>query len=201
MSASPGQKIWTRRALIAGAAGLAAHQAIRHGWEYVFPIRFAEVLPGRLYRGAWQQPWPMRGLVRSYRLKTILALCHTEGHDLALRERALARDCGVRWLHVPIVDDPRLADGRSIDQLLDQAADALNDASHYPIYYHCHHGKNRSSMAQMAWRMKHFGWSLDRAADELLRTLGPDCVPPADDFARVVGYYERVVLPDRSRRA
>ncbi len=198
MIPSDSRRAWTRRALIAGAAGLAAHQAVRHGREYVLPVRFAEVLPGRLYRGAWQQPWPMRGLVRSYRLRTILALCHTEGHDLALRERALARDCGVRWLHVPIVDDPRLAGGRTIDHLLDQAAGALNDSSNYPMYFHCHHGKNRSSMAQMAWRTRHCGWSLDHASEELLRRLGPDCVPPAEDYARVVGYYQRVVLPGRT---
>ena len=191
------RRAWTRRAALAACAGLATHQLVRHGYEYVLPIRFFEVLPGRLYRGAWQQPWPMRMILRTHEIKTVVALAHTEGHDLALREKALARESGARWLHIPIVDDPRIGHGKAIDALIDEAADALADPANHPVYFHCHHGKNRSSMAQMAWRTKHCGWSLDRSASELLATLGPDCVPPADDYARISGYYQRVVVPNR----
>ncbi len=55
---------WARIALGVGLLILAAEQTWRHGHDYVFADRFAIVEPGRIYRGAWQKPWPMRRLVR-----------------------------------------------------------------------------------------------------------------------------------------
>ncbi len=142
---------------------LSVQQACRHGYEYVLPVRAVEVVPGALYRGAWQHDIPMRGLVREHHIKTIVALAHPEGHHMAIAERKLARDLGVDWVHVPIIDDPKIGHGKTVTELLDQAADLLADPDRRPIYFHCHHGLIRTSMAQMAWRMKHCGWTLERA--------------------------------------
>ena len=84
------RRTWIRRALIAGAAGLGAQQIWRHGHDYVFLEQFRVVEPGRIYRGAWQQPWPMRRIIRRYHIRTILALAHPPTNPLVGREQALA---------------------------------------------------------------------------------------------------------------
>jgi len=126
-----------------------------------------------------------------------MALAHEEDHFLALREKALTRELGVRWLHVPIVDDLRIGRGKTVSELLELAADSLNDPRNHPIYFHCHHGINRSSMAQMAWRTKHYGWSVTQAADEIANTLCRMFVPPLEDYQQVERFYETIVLPMR----
>ena len=62
------------------------------------------VEPGKIYRGAWQKPWPMQRLVRDYKIRTILALAHPRRAYLSVHERALARELGFRWIHIPIID-------------------------------------------------------------------------------------------------
>lgn len=85
------RRTWIRRALIAGSVGIGAQQIWRHGHDYVFMDQFQVVEPGRIYRGAWQKPWPMKRLVRDYKIKTILALAHPADHYLSVQERAIAR--------------------------------------------------------------------------------------------------------------
>jgi len=105
---------WIRRGLLAALLGLVAQQAWRHGRDYVFADQFAVVEPGKIYRGAWQQPWPMRRVVQQYKVKTVLALAHPPDHPLAVREKAMARELGYRWVHIPIVDERSLGDWRVI---------------------------------------------------------------------------------------
>ena len=57
------RRVWVRRGFWAALAGLAGQQAWRHGHDYVFADQFAVVEPGKIYRGAWQKPWPMRRVV------------------------------------------------------------------------------------------------------------------------------------------
>src|SRR3954447_11040105 len=110
---------WIRRSLVGTLGCFVAQQTWRHGHDYIFADKFAVVEPGRIYRGAWQQPWPMRRLVREYKIKTIVALAPPSAPPLSLQERALADELGIRWIHIPIVDDRRVSDGKSIADLLD----------------------------------------------------------------------------------
>src|SRR5215217_334299 len=103
---------WIRRGLLAALLGLVAQQAWRHGRDYVFADQFAVVEPGKIYRGAWQQPWPMKRVVQQYKIKTVLALAHPPDHPLAIREKAMAEELGYRWIHIPIVDERSLGDWR-----------------------------------------------------------------------------------------
>jgi hypothetical protein len=161
------------------------------------PIRFAIVEPGRIYRGAWQEAWPMRRIVRDYQIKTIVALAHPPEHDLPIKEGALARELGLRWVHVPILDDPKLARGKSLNDLLDEAAALVADPANQPVYLHCHHGIVRTSMVQVAYRTRFCGWGLDRAYAEVVRQFGSVELAPADRD-RLATYYEQRVLPARS---
>ncbi len=189
---------WLRRGLVTFLALLAGQQAWRHGSDFVFAQRFTVVEPGKLYRGAWQKPWPMRRIVHNYKIKTVLALAHPSEHPLSVGERALAEELGFRWVHVPIVDERGTQDYRVINQKLEEAAAVLADPNNYPVYFHCHHGINRASMAQMAYRMKYCGWTLDQATDEISRTFGLVRVSHGPDYRHMQSYYAEKVLPFRN---
>lgn len=198
------RRTWIRRAVIAGTAGLGAQQLWRHGHDYVFLEQFRVVEPGQIYRGAWQKPWPMRRLVRDQRIRTVLALAHPAEHPLAVGERALAAEMKFEWIHIPIVDQRGTKDRaaeEAISDLLDRAAAVIADASKYPLYFHCHHGLNRTSMVQIAYRTKYCGWTLDRAAEEVDRSVGLVRVSHGPDYRHMVSFYENRVLPYRRGRA
>ena len=143
----------------------------------------------------------MRRLVREHKIKTIVALAHPGDHYLSVRERALAKELGVRWVHIPIVDDRSVADGRGISDLLEQAADEMADPTNYPLYFHCHHGINRASMVQIAYRTKHCGWTLDRATEEIADSFGLNAVHHGPDYRYMAEFYNDRVLPARRAQA
>lgn len=190
---------WLLRALfLGGLTALAGHQAWRHGRSYVFADRFAEVVPGRIYRGAWQKPWPMRRLLHDYKIKTVLALAHPADHPLSVRERAMGEELGFRWVHVPIVDARGTKDYHVINDKLEEAAAVLADPNSYPVYFHCHHGINRASMVQIAYRTKYCGWTLDQATEEIARTFGLVEVSHGPDYRHMQSFYAEKVLPFRT---
>ena len=188
---------WARRGLILALALLAIEQTWRHGHDYVFADRLAEVEPGRIYRGAWQKPWPMRRLVRDYHIKTVVALAHPADHPLPVQEQALARELGIKWVHVPIVDLRSADESRTISDQLEAAAAVVADRRNQPVYFHCHHGINRASMVQMAYRMLYCNWSFDQAADEIDRNFGLVEASKGPDYRHMEGFYRERVLPRR----
>jgi hypothetical protein len=143
------RRAWIRRAVWIGAAGIGGEQLWRHGNDYVFPVRFVTVVPGLVFRGAWQKPWPMRRIVRDYKIKTVVALAHPPNHYLTIQERKLASELGLKWIHIPIVDNRGTFDRAAEDavsDLIDQAAAAVADRNNQPVYFHCHHGPDYRHM-------------------------------------------------------
>jgi hypothetical protein len=191
------RRVWIRRGFAAAFVGLAGQQLWRHGRDYVFADQFAVVVPGKIYRGAWQQPWPMRRVVARYKIKTVLALAHPPDHPLAVREKAMAQELGYRWVHIPIVD--HRVDGvmQTVVDQLDRAAAVLADPANQPVYFHCHHGINRASMVQMAYRTRYCGWSLEQATEEIARSYGLIEVAHGPDYRQVERFYRERVLPSR----
>jgi protein tyrosine/serine phosphatase len=191
--------LWTRRLLILGLVILAAQQVWRHGRDYVFPDQFLVVEPGKIYRGAWQQDWPMRQIIRQYHIKTIVALAHPAESPKAIEEHALATGLGVRWLHIPIVEESTSpGEHKTVADALERAASAIADPANQPVYFHCHHGVNRASMVQMAFRMLHQGWTLEQARDEIARSpMGLVEVHHGVDHRYMTTFYEQRVLPKR----
>ena len=195
---------WIRGTLAAGTGGFALEQLWRHGHDYVFPKEFVVVEPGKIYRGAWQKPWPMRSIIHDRKIRTILALAHPSDHHLAIQEKRLADELGVKWIHIPIVDNRVDAKGsaeEAISDQLDKAASVLADPANYPIYFHCHHGLNRASMTQIAYRTKYCGWTLAKAADEIERSVGLVKVTHGPDYRHMMSYYENRVLKPRLRES
>jgi Tyrosine phosphatase family len=189
---------WVRRGLAVCLLLLAVEQAWRHGRDYVFAREFAVVEPGKIYRGAWQKGWPMRRIVSDCKIRTILALAHPDDHPLSVSERSLAAELGIRWMHIPIVDQRSATNPKTLSDLLDEAADVLADSKYYPIFFHCHHGLNRASMVQIAYRTKYCGWTLDQATDEVAKTVGLVKVTHGPDYRHMVDYYNSRVLPLRN---
>ncbi len=185
-------------------AAVALQQLWRHGHDYIFPSRLVTVEPGKIFRGAWQKPWPMRAIVHDHKIKTVLALAHPSNHPLAVEEKELAARLGVKWVHIPIVDQRGTGDKVSeeaISDLLERAAAILADPSNYPLFFHCHHGLNRTSMVQIAYRTKYCGWTLEQAAEEIERTVGLVKVNHGPDYRHMVSFYETRVLPYRREGA
>jgi hypothetical protein len=179
----------------------ACGQLWKHGRNYVFADRFAVVDSGKIYRGAWQQPWPMRRIIRMYRIKTILALAHPSNHPLAVRERALARELGVRWIHLPIAGRRGGLGSPVLFDWLEEAAAILGNPDNYPIYFHCHHGINRASMVQVAYRTQCCGWTLERATDEIVRNFGLTRSMQGPDYRCIQRFYALRIEPSRGLRA
>jgi protein-tyrosine phosphatase len=195
------RRAWAFRGFYAALAGLACQQLWRHGHDYVFADQFAVVEPGKIYRGAWQQSWPMRRVVSNYKIKTVLALAHPADHPLALREKAMAGELGYRWVHIPIVDQRSIGDPHSLSDQLDRAAAVLADPRNQPVYFHCHHGINRASMVQIAYRTKYCGWTLEAALDEISRTFGLVEADHGPDYRHMQKFYNTRVLPNRPKTA
>lgn len=191
------RRAWMRGILTAAGGGFAAQQLWRHGHDYVFTSQFAEVEPGKIYRGAWQKPWPMRRIVRDLHIKTVVALAHPPDHPLSIQEKALADELGFRWVHIPIVDKRDLTNNKSVSDLLEEAAAVIADPKNQPVFFHCHHGLNRASMLQIAYRTRYCGWSLEKAFEEIQHTFGLVTVAHGPDYHRMEEFYRERVLPQR----
>ncbi len=193
-----------RRRLIIAAVILIpilAQQVWRHGHDYVFAEKFAAVEPGKIYRGAWLQDWPMRRIVRDHKIKTVVALAHPEDDPWVDSERRLGEELGYRFLHVPIVDDRSNPNSNVLFDRLEQAADEIARPENQPVFFHCHHGINRASMAQMAYRMLHCGWTLEQAEAEIAKNFGLKAVSKGPDYRHMAGFYQNRVLPRREAQA
>jgi protein-tyrosine phosphatase len=140
---------------IVGAVVLLAIMARGH----VLPKRFAEVEPGLIFRGGYDQPWPLKRLVRDHGIREVLCLLN----PVSPEEKRVVEEAGIRLLNVPMPGDGR-ADFESLDRAADVIA-AARDAGR-PIFVHCAAGVQRTNAAIVAWRLRHCGWSYDQAIAE-----------------------------------
>jgi protein tyrosine phosphatase (PTP) superfamily phosphohydrolase (DUF442 family) len=143
------------------AAPLAGYSAWQWRDEF-FEKRVAVVVPGRIIRGAWQSPGPLRRILARERIRTVLSLTAINQDDPKYVDQArVVRETGVGWRLIPIHGSyATLAQ-------MEQAAAILADPSLQPIFYHCVAGHHRSSQAQAAYRIKHEGFSAERAWAEV----------------------------------
>jgi len=153
-----------RRRLLLGALGLTAATtaAVQFRDDFV-PKRFAEILPGQLYRGAWQRPRQIRAIVETYGIRAILSLSVMGQRDPKFASYAeVAREKKLDWVLIPIVGSY---------MTLDRMAEAADWVEHLPrpLLFHCVAGHHRTTQAHTAWRMRHHGWTFDQAWAEVAR--------------------------------
>ena len=154
-----------RRTWIKLALGVAVPPALYGAWQFrddFLEKRFAVVEPGRIYRGAWQCPVPLRRILVRERIKTVVTLTAINRDDPKYVAQApVLRELGVGWRFVPI-----RGSYATVEQMA-RAADLLADPSLQPVFFHCIAGHHRSSQAHAAYRIQHDGWTADRAWAEV----------------------------------
>lgn len=198
----------SRRKIIVRVLGLAAlltlagHQLWRHGHDYVFADKFYEVDAGKVYRGAWQQSWPMQRIIRDRKIKTIVALAHPPDAPLVQKEKAMAAENHLQFFHIPIVEQQQRTTPmvENVSDQLERAAAVIADPKNQPVYFHCHHGINRASMVQIAYRTMYCDWTLERATQEVADTFGLIKVDHGPDYRHMEKFYNERVLPRRLAR-
>jgi hypothetical protein len=139
--------------------------AVWEKWPEVrpYPRRFAAIEEGKLYRGAYPSGRNIRNLHQNQKIKTIVSLTG-KVNDAEERETlAAAEELGIRVHRFPMPGD-----GRGEFATLDMAADALARQDDWPIFFHCKAGEQRSNATLAAWRMRHCGYTLEQALDELI---------------------------------
>jgi len=150
-----------------------------------------------VYRGAWQKAWPLRQVIREHQIKTIVALAHPPSHPLAVMEKRISEELGVRWVHLPI-HDIRGDDTRTyVSDQLEKAAKIIGDPANQPVFFHCHHGVNRASMAHIAYRTMICGWTMEEAEKEVAGQFGLVRVNQGPDYRHMQKFFDERVVPYR----
>lgn len=143
---------------LATAAGFGASAV----WDDLVEKRVAVVVPGRLVRGAWQRPGPLRRLIAREKIRTIVSLTAINRDDPKYVDQAqVVRDTGVDWILIPM-----RGSRATLDQLV-EAADLLADPRRGPVFFHCVAGHHRTSLVHAAYRIRHEGWTAERAWAEV----------------------------------
>src|SRR5512135_193953 len=177
---------------VSAALGLAV-AAFRDDWA---EKRVSVVVPGRLVRGAWQRPGPLRRILARERIKTIVTLTAINRDDPKyVGQGRVVRESGVDWIIVPM-----RGSRATLDQMA-EAADLLADPRRQPVFFHCVAGHHRTSLAHAAYLIRHKGYSAEEAWNEVSRLpwARPDSVVDRNDrflieeFARV----QRSLAPAR----
>jgi hypothetical protein len=136
--------------------------ALVAGWDDLVEKRVVVVAPGRLVRGAWQRPWPLRRLIEREKIRTVVTLTAINRDDPKfLGQERVIREAGVDWIIVPM-----RGSRATLDQMA-EAADLLADPRRQPVFFHCVAGHHRTSLVHAAFRMRHEGWTAERAWREV----------------------------------
>ena len=138
-----------------------------------YPARFAEVVPGKVYRGGQPNARHVENLARDKGVKTIISLTDDLDKPPYSDEKRAAKALGVRLLHFSMPGDG-CGDFGALDRAADALGTALRDPKQWPVFFHCNAGKQRSNALQAAYRMRVQGWTIDRALQELERDYGLD---------------------------
>ncbi|MBI1325786.1 hypothetical protein GC170_21705 [bacterium] len=174
-----------RRRVLLGMIGFGAATtaAVQYRDDFV-PKRFAEILPGELYRGAWQRPRQIRAIVDHYGIRSILSLSVMGQHDEKFKSYAeVVRANSVDWILMPIVGSYMTLDRMA------EAADWVA-ALPRPLLFHCVAGHHRTTQAHTAWRMRHHGWSFDQAWTEVAQYGWTSAARDKRDFALIRQFSE-----------
>jgi len=140
----------------AGAATLGLGAALV--WDEVVEKHVVIVAPGRLLRGAWQRPWPLRRLIAREKIRTIVTLTAINRDDPKyVRQARVVHDVGVAWIIVP------MRGSRATLEQMAVAADLLADPRRQPVFFHCVAGHHRSSLVHAAYLIRHQGYSAEDA--------------------------------------
>src|SRR3954453_6735252 len=168
-----------------GAIGLALGGTTSLGlgvssfWGEALEKRVAVVLPGRIWRGAWQGPWPLRRMIVREGLRTIVTLTAINRDDPKyVRQERVVRDAGVDWVIVPM-----RGSRATLGQMAETAA-LVAPPRPPPLFFPCVGGPHRSSLVHAAYLVRHRGFSAEGAWREVAALPWARPGAPADDGDR-----------------
>jgi len=120
--------------------------------------RFAEIHPG-LSRGGEPGEAGLKYLKdRGY--KTIVSFLTDPA------ESAYVVESGMKYIHIPMRSGPFSAQPPTQEQVA-QFLSVARDSTQYPVFIHCHAGKDRTGAMSAIYRMEACGWSKDEAIEEM----------------------------------
>lgn len=144
-------------------------------WDDWFEKRVRTVAAGRLIRGAWQRPGPLRRVLARENVRTVVTLTAINRDDPKYVAQAAAlRGTGVDWVIVPM-----RGSSATLDQMA-EAADLLADPRRQPVFFHCVAGHHRTNLVHAAYLIRREGCSADEAWDAVARLPWTRPDAPAD---------------------
>jgi protein tyrosine phosphatase (PTP) superfamily phosphohydrolase (DUF442 family) len=120
--------------------------------------RFAEIRPG-LARGGEPDESGLSYL-RDRGYKTIVSFLADPA------ESAFVVQSGMKYVHIPIRSGPFSCPTPSDDQVRQFLA-VTQDTTLYPMFIHCHAGKDRTGAMAAIYRMEACGWTNGEAVEEM----------------------------------
>jgi hypothetical protein len=127
-------------------------------WDEAVEKRVSVVAPGRLVRGAWQRPWPLRRIIAREKIRTIVTLTAINRDDPKyVRQAEVVRDAAVAWIIVPM-----RGSRATLDQMA-EASDLVAAPERQPVFFHCVAGHHRTSLVHAAYLIRYQGFSAERA--------------------------------------
>ncbi len=120
--------------------------------------RFAEIGPG-LTRGGDPGEEGLQYL-KDHGYKTIVSFLSDPA------ESAWVVGSGMRYVHIPIHSGLFGSDVPTQDQV-QSFLSVVRDSSLYPMFIHCHAGKDRTGAMSAIYRMEACGWTADEAVQEM----------------------------------
>ena len=161
-------------------------------WDYfrtslIYPNRFAEVVPGELYRGGTPSADHVARLSEEKSIKTILSLT-----DETKRPEETAALQAMRNRKIKFVRVPMPGDGTGTFEAMDKAADVIAESRNWPMFYHCAAGKQRSNAATAAYLLKIKGWPLETTLKELEQKYDLDPVEEKKLYDHIKAYDEHL---------
>lgn len=138
-----------KRRMIAGALIGLSGACAAAAWARTWETRVATVEPDAIYRGAWQSPEALRGLLARYQIRTIVTLTAINQDDPKyVSQQRVVKESGVDWIVVPMRGSTA-----TLEQL-DEAVALIGDRARQPVFFHCVGGHHRSNLVHAAYLMK-----------------------------------------------
>ena len=109
------------------------------------------------YRGAQPDRLDYAELAR-LGVKTVIDL-QSDGKE---REKGLVEQAGMSFYRIPLTTTERPSDS-AVKQFLV----LVNDPAKQPVYVHCAGGQHRTGVMTAVYRMTKYGWTEDKAYDEM----------------------------------
>jgi tyrosine-protein phosphatase SIW14 len=91
-------------------------------------------------------------------VKTVIDLTR----DGKRNEKAMVERAGMTFFRIPLTTSERPA-----DPAVKQFLSIVNDPARQPVYVHCQGGQHRTGVMTAVYRMTKYGWTEDKAYDEM----------------------------------